>query len=372
MENKDKIIETMQLLLYKESRALLEKIDLENEKVFLDPLLFAYFNSKNDNMFSQVLLFEIMQGYFNEKVSLSIEQSINSDGLAYLPNIGYFDKQKNKIDEILFIEGLEVLKKIHPLLQPYFYESYKGHITNKTPLYNSNYSKHLATLQKALKIIKLNLPDFYSEFIIANHKIFIHDNPKILNFASIQTLGMLYFYTTQDSTLLYFIEELIHQGSHNILYYKTYPKSDYFKIDASNIIMRDLTKQAWDYRDVYGAFHGVYTVYKRVECYDILLKNNVMKGPDKHELLGRLTDQFSRFRTGLELLNLDEVYTEKGKQLYLEIDSRCSVLLEKYKSLKSIFDLSNRDLDFNYNDFCILNPLEKFNSLDKNGIFNFK
>lgn len=362
-----------QLLLYKENLSLLEKLNLEDDKTFSEPLLFAYFNSKQYNPFPKEVLEELMQGYFITKEPLKIEHSYNKNGTAYIPNIGYFKKGQSKLFEsVLEIEGLEVVKELHPLLHRYLFEFYKGHITNPNPDYESVWHNHIATLEKALKLLKEHTPDYFKEFQSANKKIFIHNNPKILNFTSIETLGMLYFYTTpHSSTLMYFVEELIHQGAHNILYHITFDKKDFFNIDAPNTIMRDLTRQEWDYRDVYGAFHGVYTVYRRLECYDILLQKNVLKEQDKHELLGRLADQFPRFHTGLELLNLDEVYTEQGKTLYLELDKRCESILNKYSKLRSEFDLSNRDLDFRYEDFCNLNPYEDFSEKDKQGFYNF-
>lgn len=45
------IINTIQLLLYKENPDILEKINFEDDSIFLEPLLFAYFNSKRDNLF---------------------------------------------------------------------------------------------------------------------------------------------------------------------------------------------------------------------------------------------------------------------------------------------------------------------------------
>lgn len=367
------IIEITQLLLYKEFSSLLEKLNLEDDKTFSEPLLFAYFNSKKHNSFPKEALEELMQGYFTQKEPLKVEHSYNKNNVAYLPNIGYFKKEQSvPFEPVLEIEGLEVIKELHPLMHRYLFEFYKGHITNPNPDYESVWKNHIATLEKALKLLKEYTPNYFKEFQSANKKIFIHNNPKILNFTSIETLGMLYFYTTPNSsTLMYFIEELIHQGAHNILYHITFDKKDFFKIDAPNTIMRDLTKQEWDYRDVYGAFHGVYTVYKRLECYDILLQKNVLKEQDKHELLGRLTDQFPRFRTGLELLNLDEVYTEKGKALYLELDKKCENILNKYSRLKNEFDLSNRDLDFRYEDFCKLNSYKDFLEKDKKRFYNF-
>src|SRR5690554_3764517 len=368
-----KIINNIQILLYKENLSLLEKLNLEDDKTFSEPLLFAYFNSKKYNSSPKEILEELMQGYFTEKEPLKIELSYNKNKVAYIPNIGYFKKgQSESFEPVLEIEGLEVVKELHPLLHRYLFEFYKGHITNPNPDYESVWKNHSTTLEKALKLLKKHTPDYFKEFQSANKKIFIHNNPKILNFTSIETLGMLYFYTTtHSSTLMYFVEELIHQGAHNILYHITFDKKDFFKIDAPNTIMRDLTKQEWDYRDVYGAFHGVYIVYRRLECYDILLQKKALKGKDKHELLGRMADQFPRFRSGVELLNFDEVFTEKGKAFYLELDKKGIDIMNKYSKMKNEFDLSRRDLDFRYEQFCKYNPYEEFLEKDQQGFYNF-
>ena len=131
------LLETIQLLLYKENSSLLEKIDFEDDNIFFEPLLFAYFNSKKDNLFSKDLLTEIMQGYFVEQKPLLVKESYNNEGVAYLPNIGYFDKEGNKIDHILKIDAFEIVKINHPLLEKYFYEFYKRHIVNANPIHNS-------------------------------------------------------------------------------------------------------------------------------------------------------------------------------------------------------------------------------------------
>jgi hypothetical protein len=365
------IYNTIKLLIYKENPSLLEKVDFEDDSIFLDPLFFAYFNSKKANLFSAEMLTEIMQGYFIEKKSLILIESFNESGVAYLPCLGYFDHENRKVDAILKVDNFEILKEVHPVLERYFVEYYKGHIVNPKPQYASVWKDNYQELEKAILIVKEHLPVFYEELVFANKKIYLHNNPKILNFASIETLGMLYFYVLGNNNLIYYIEELIHQGSHNFLYYVVHYRKEYFKIDVDNIIMRDLTKQNWDYRNVYGAFHGLFTVTQRVECFDILLSKNVFSGREKHELLGRLTDQFSRFRTGLELLNLEEVYTPKGIEYYNALDQKCMNILHKYKKLEQEFDLSNRDLDFRYHDFCTLNPYDLFLEKDKNNHYQF-
>ncbi|MCD8412830.1 hypothetical protein [Tenacibaculum finnmarkense] len=135
--------------------------------------------------------------------------------------------------------------------------------------------------------------------------------------------------------------------------------------------MRDFTKQKWDYRTIYGAFHGLFTVTQRVDYFDQLLSQNVFSGREKHELLGRLADQFNRFRTGLELLKLNEVYTKKGIDFYNQLDEKCYSILKKYTKLKDAFDLSNRDLDFRYEDFCKLNSFDHFLKKEQKNYYQF-
>jgi len=370
--NKEELTDNIKTLIYIEDKSIFEKIDFDDEYIYLESLLFAYFNNKNNSQFVKVTLKEILQGYYTKKDNINIEHSLNENDISYIPNLGYYNKEKKLIEPILKGEHFEIIKEVHPLLEKYFVEFSRGHILNANPKHNSVWKEHYKEVFKAIKIIKDNLPGFYKELTFANRAIYLHDNPKILNFTTVETLGMLYFYVIGKNNLIYFIEELIHQGSHNYFYFVVHNRKEYFKIDVDNLIMRDYTNQKWDYRNIYGAFHGIVTVSKRVECFDILLQNNVFSGKEKHELLGRFTDQFSRFRTGLELLNFDEVYTKKGIELYNEYDKICLRIFKKYKKLVTTFDLSNRDVDFRYNDFCKLNPYEDFLKKDKEGYFNFE
>ena len=52
--NRDEIINIIKLLIYKENPSVLEKINFEDDTIFLDPLLFAYFNSKKENPIARI------------------------------------------------------------------------------------------------------------------------------------------------------------------------------------------------------------------------------------------------------------------------------------------------------------------------------
>lgn len=369
---KSEVINTIKFLIYKENPKIFKNLNFDDDNIFLEPLLFSYFNSKADKLNLEISLEEILQGYFINKDTLNIENSYNKNNIAYIPEVGYFKKgEKELYDTILKIGDFEILKEVHSTQERYFVETYKGHLTNSNPVYNSLWKPHYQELNKALTIIKNYLPNYYKQLKFANRKIFLHDNPKIINFTSKETLGMLYFYVIGNNNIVYFIEELIHQGSHNYLHYIVHNRKDYFKIDVDNTIMRNLTKKEWDYRTVFSAFHGLFTITQRVVNFDKLLKQNVFTGREKHELLGRLADQFSRFRSGLQYLNMNEVYTEKGAKFYRELDERCANILKKYSRLQDDFDLSNRDVDFRYDDFCTLNPYFDFLEKDKQDYYQF-
>lgn len=371
-EVKSEIINTIKLLLYKASPKIIEKLDFENDIIYVETLLFSYFNNSKNNSASNETLEEILQGYFTQKEELKLKNSFNRNDVAYIPQVGYFKKGQTENYEPILIKGdFEIVKEIHPTQEKYFVEFYKGHIINQNPEHNSVWEMHHEELFQAIDIIKEHIPEFYKELIFANRKIYLHDNPKIINFTSVETLGMLYFYVIGKTNLIYFIEELIHQGSHNYLYYIIHNRKDYFKIDVDNLVMSDFTKQEWDYRTIYGAFHGVFTVSQRVKYFDVLITKNIFKDKEKHELLGRLSDQFARFRTGFELLNLEEVFTEKGIAFYNQMDEECASTLKKHEKLITEFDLSNRDLDFRYEDFCKLNIYEEFLDKEAKGYFNF-
>ena len=63
-KNKYDIINTIKLLIYQEVPEILEKVSFKDENIFLNPLLFSYFNSKKSGYFHKEILTEILQGYY--------------------------------------------------------------------------------------------------------------------------------------------------------------------------------------------------------------------------------------------------------------------------------------------------------------------
>ena len=201
--NLDELINVIKIFIYKENKIVFEKIDFDDENVFLEPLLFAYFNSKREGLFNKDILTEILQGYLTESEQLLINESINHNGIAYLPNLGYY-KNGVKIEDLLFIDSFEILKESHPVLKKYFIEYYRGLVIEENPNHFSAWRESLEDLNTSILIIKRYLPKFYEELTLANRKIYLHNNSRILNFTSFETLGMLYFYVIGKDNIIYF------------------------------------------------------------------------------------------------------------------------------------------------------------------------
>jgi hypothetical protein len=155
---KMELIKTIQLLLYKENPSILEKIDFENDFIFLEPLLFAYFNGKKENLFTTQMLTEILQGYFVKKEPLILDESYDNDGIAYIPQIGYFKNGVNNfLESISIIKNtkIELLKYPVKLLETTF-KNPKGEFIKKEDIVINNFliEKNINALTNAFKYIK--------------------------------------------------------------------------------------------------------------------------------------------------------------------------------------------------------------------------
>jgi hypothetical protein len=157
------IIDTSTLILYKENFSLLQKLDFEDDKTFLEPLLFTYFNNKKKEGFSKEILEEIMQGYFTEKESLKINHSYGKESLSYLPELGYFNKSGQKVQECHIIKNtqIELLYRPFELLNSVFELASSDSTSNEIEMNSSLFEKFLAPIEEAFRLIKENCPQHF-------------------------------------------------------------------------------------------------------------------------------------------------------------------------------------------------------------------
>ena len=84
---KEKLVENIKILLYKEDSNIFDLIEFEDDNIYQEPLLFAYFNSEKRDI---SILHTILYGYMNfeaQRKGVIIESDEN--GRIYLPNLGW-------------------------------------------------------------------------------------------------------------------------------------------------------------------------------------------------------------------------------------------------------------------------------------------
>jgi len=198
MENETPLVNTIKLLIYKENPTLLEKIDFEDDNIFMEPLLFAYFSSKKDNLFSKEMLAEIIQGYFLENQPLQLEHSYNKDGIAYIPNVGYFNNEKEKVDDVFIIKNSSIELLIYPTIHlKHVFKDFNENNIDETKIEISEplCNKYKNALSNAFQYIKTSNEEHFDliEQCCKKVVLFKSDPKKTNSFATINTHGIAFF-----------------------------------------------------------------------------------------------------------------------------------------------------------------------------------
>lgn len=369
LKNKTNLIETIQLLLYKETPSLLEKVDFDDDNVFLEPLLFAYFNSKKDNLFSKDMLTEIMQGYFVKKEPLILKESFNNEGIAYVPNLGYFDKKGNKVDDVCMINNTSIELLIHPVthLKHIFKDFNENNIDeSKIEISKTQSLRYERSLTNALQYIKTSNKVHYDLIAQCCKKIVLFKtDPKSTNsFATINAHGIAFFNVYQENyDEVFFVDDIAHQTGHIIMTTILFERKKYFLIDENQNI-GTFTKNKLEYRSFYILFHALYTYYTTFLCLDACLENNCFNKRQTHEAKGRIGFYLQKCKSDLlnfeKVINyyngLESVLSSQGIEIFKNIANKYFEVLKKHEEV-TLFKYKNQPYNFTYSEFVKLNPL---------------
>lgn len=378
-EGQELLAFTIKSLVFKTREDLFNLIDYDNNLPYLEPFVFTHIHHPEDVSLDQLLF-----GYLTEEQRLqSTQMLLAGDGVAFLPEIGSLPiKHGATIEEFVYLgnhefsaEGADftsIPKSIHflanteieilphkvPQFDHYFFEwdNHKDGFSDQKASYEIVAGNHVAKVEKAIDLLKTASPKYFQMLEDTNKRIALFDNIKIRNFAVRDMHGMAFIGAIDEFSEVYYMEEIIHQCGHNLFNAATANLKDFFKIDPETHLGK-YSNNPYEYRSIYSTLHGLFTIAARLECFQDVLQLPLTEH-QRHELLGRLADLKRRFRTGLELVDVDEVYTEKGKALYKHIDAYCVQEFKKVDTLVEQFDYSNQTgPDFNYREFLAANAL---------------
>jgi hypothetical protein len=384
------ITQNLKILLYKQNEKIFEVLNFEQDIIYSDPLLFAYFNDKSKiNKTTE----SITYGYSDNNVIFELFS--DKLGRVYLPNVGWFltnykndslvfDKLNFKLfkdkEEIPFefekiecIENtnIELLKYPIPLLEQCYFNTEKELLDVEIEQITK---KHLKNCTKAYHLIKQYIPTQFEliEKYAPKCVIFNIDTFQRNSFATFAAQGIGFYNAYQkDYDEVFFLDDIAHQTGHAIFNVLIFDSNQFFKKDKSTILetinMPD--GSLIENRDLHVIFHALYTYYTSFICLDTCLENNVFQGKQEHEAIGRIAFYLNKCYTDLLLVDnpiqenekAKDYFTPEGFTIYIELKNKWFEMYKKWFDITKHLDMSNQPYNFTYAKFLELNPLKEIN-----------
>lgn len=377
------LAQTIKILVYKENEDIISLLDINDDDIFLEPLLFAYFN--NVAAPNRPSLQQILFGYMSEELRPNTFAVIfDPHGIAYLPNMGsiclrgevHVEKAmvryrggaifEVRTGEKLLPHTFVPLQKVvdfelmpfnHPLFYRYFEPTQADLLVDVPGIDTYNISiLQRSNLERAIRLIAAHCPGFYRLVRMTNRKIVIFNSEPVNSFATKDLQGTIFMNANEQSSVAFFLDDLVHQWSHNLLNAYLFDMEEYFVINPELKQLSDYSGTSADVRNIYDAFHGLFTVARRVQCFDVLFRlKDEFSREERHELIARYCDQSRGYNTGLQKVVFSEVYTNAGERLYTSLHETVESTLEQIRHILDRVDFSNQISRFSYARFCVLN-----------------
>ncbi len=326
---------------------------------------------------------QIFFGRFSDEAAKQgVKVYVDHAGLIYLPAFGYLktakseqylavalDRANNQLtlwdakgEEVAFEfvplytipnTSIEIVRFSNPLLDEIFERN-----GSNTSVREDIFLTYHELISKAYYLLIEAYPWYAQQINTAIKRIVLFTHDKLLSFASIQHIGTNFFSIKENYDEIFFLEDLIHQSAHNILYYVASGGQDYFAIDAVNTKLANYTQNQADTRTVFSAFHGIFSLINITSCFSVFIKQRRFSQRQQHELEGRMCDNMRRLQNNIDCFNHAGIFTPLGQWLYKQIVESFANLLQQHEKLVNKYDLSNQDYLFSYRRFAELNPIE--------------
>lgn len=357
------VIDSLKMLLYQRHENIFERIDFEDDKIYLEPLLFAYIMQEEDNW-----LDSIIYGYEKNPKS-KIKVFSNNTGIIYIPQIGYFYTQeinkelflesKNNVffivdsegvgisysfEPIFFLdENIEIVKCQHPLLKKIFLDAQDEVVDIEI---EKTYTKHIDHANKAIQLIRKYFPAYFDLIKKTIKKVMIFDGEPN-SFANIHAHNMIFLNAHDENDEVFFLDHILHESAHVVFNTLTYDSKfnlfNYpFDTKFSEITGYD------EHGDLYSRFHGLFTFIIINACLEIVINEKALQGKQNEEVIGRFSLNMKRFKTGINMFNIPNLMTKEGQDWYELFVNTFNEIYERKTNLIESIDVSNQSYVFSY------------------------
>lgn len=352
-----------------------ERMDAENDEVFLEPALFAWLTSKRPALPLDQVLFGLSVVSRRPK---SISVVTDGLGRAFLPGLGWvetglaYDQVTLHTDEHAHpgyaikagtcpqavtkllhhgkTHGISLYERQHPLLRRFFLDD--SNLTDATPQ-----SEFLTPIESALDLIRAMDSTVYRWITLTTKVIQLYSAHQPNSFATLSAHGAAFCNVDTNSDAIFFVDDLAHQCGHIIFNAVTLQKYEYLSIEPHSPLS-ELVQRPDETRDVYSAFHGLFTYTLITRMMDHLLTSGDLSVCDAHHCRGRMAFYLGKFYTDLMNLQNPDIFSEKGKFLYVSFARCYEELRERHAHEVHDLDLSNQPYTFSSKNFITANPVQ--------------
>ncbi|WP_316820485.1 hypothetical protein [Pedobacter gandavensis] len=385
------IIDNIKLLLYKSNEDIFDQIDFDDDFIYSEPMLFAFFNSKDKDVNDlNLILFGYRIGEENNLIKITSDRY----GRIYLPNIGWLVtespntafsllgspksitllngeyKTNFKLDALEYIgdTGIELLKYPIPLLKQFYYDSKNNPVEVEIDEISK---KHKRNLEQAYYLIKTHSPEHYKIICSVVQKCVVFNvNSALRNsFATLSAQGISFFNAYQeDYNEVFFVDDIAHQTGHLIFNVLIYEVEKFINVSPDlvldSVVLADGSLET---RNIYIIFHALYTYYAIFTCLNACLAVGAFSGHKKHEAVGRMSFYIRKCYSDLGLIErpkeenytVDKLFTREGLVIYNEIKNFFIEITKEWGPQVKNLELSNQTYNFNYSIFLASNPLDE-------------
>jgi hypothetical protein len=357
---------TKQLVSVSQSQ-IAELLDYSNDDAFLEPTLFAYFSRKHPH----VTLEQVLFGYLPDPSLLpSFEAFTDSQGLVYLPRLGHLatsernavvtiesDTLTVRVRDLTRVRSteIELCLEDDPLLGKFFEDEDGRRIDHEL-----KGSSHITALNTAFDVLRDISPTLSNALTAVTRRIVVFSAADFESFATVSAHGTAFFEVppTRKATEVFFIEDMAHQCGHVLFNAATVNRELFLEIDPATPL-RQFTDIADEQRDIYTAFHGVFTEAMMCvalsACLEANVFGNVCEDDKQFELLGRLSFVAKRFQLDLLSLHHAGIFTPLGESIIHQFGKIFDDIYARCKDRITQFDHSNQLYTFSLERFLDAN-----------------
>lgn len=370
------VIDSLKKMLYSRHEDIFEKIDFDDDSIYLEPLFYSYV-FQDDNRW----LDSIIYGYRKEKPD-SIAVFSNREGIVYLPMIGYFYtdlkyegltlKQANgeyalflndrpvpyKFTPIYYLEyGIELLLSLHPLFEALFIEQ---DVAVEDITVEHSWKEYVPSINDGLQIVASANPGFFQKLQKNLKKILVFDGAAPNPFATLKAHNMIFINTRDQGGKLFFADRISHEGGHVIFFSLTYESKYKLFHCHPNTPFVEITKNEEDHGTIYLRFHGLFTYLSILGWLLAYSEKSLDEREEIHELKGRTLFHLQRFHILLQKFSVLSVFEPEGErwlEIFEDFSNRNS---DTYLALSEQYSIEGQPYDFSYEIFKALNPIKNY------------